>query len=71
MQPGKGHGDLLQKLSSMNINTLEEDQIKNIAKKMESRRRDKELPQLISHTLEEVAVRTFIRKLAEREKFQN
>ena len=71
MQPDKGHGDLLQKLSSMNINTLEEDQVKNIAEKMESRRRDEELPQLTTHTLKEITVRTFVRKLAEGEKFQN
>jgi hypothetical protein len=46
MQPDKGHGNLLQKLSSMNINTLEEDQVEDIAEKIESGRRDEELPQL-------------------------
>jgi hypothetical protein len=44
MQPDKGHGNLLQKLSSMNINTLEEDQVKDIAEKIEFERRDEELP---------------------------
>jgi type III secretory pathway component EscV len=71
MQPDKGHGNLLQKLSSMNINTLEEDQVEDIAEKIESGRRDEELPQLTIYTLEEVTVRTFIRKLVEGEKFQN
>jgi hypothetical protein len=49
MQPDKGHGNLFQKLSSMNINTLEEDQVKDIAEKIESGRRDEELPQLTIH----------------------
>jgi len=71
MQPDKGHGNLLQKFFSMNINTLEEDQVEEIAKKIESRRRDKELPQLTIYTLEEFTAKTFIRKLAEGEKFQN
>jgi hypothetical protein len=71
MQLDKRHGNLLQKLSSMNINTLKEDQVEDIAEKIESKRRDEELPQLTIYTLEEVTVRTFIRKLAEGEKFQN
>ena len=52
MQSDKGHGNLLHKLSSMNINTLEEDQVEDIAEKNESGRRDEELPQLTIHTLE-------------------
>ena len=71
IQPDGGHGDLFQKLSSMNINTLEENQLKDIAEKIESERRIEEMPQLTIHTLEEVTVKTFIRKLAEGEKFQN
>ena len=49
MQPDKGHGNLLQKLSSMNINTLEKDQVEGIIKKIESETRDEELPQLTNH----------------------
>jgi hypothetical protein len=71
MQPDKGHGNLFQKFFSMNINTLEEDQVKNIAEKIESGRKDEELPQLTIHTREEVTDMTFIRKLTEGEKFQN
>ncbi|XP_073261302.1 uncharacterized protein [Populus alba] len=59
MQPDKGHGNLLQKLSLMNINTLKEDQVKDLAEKIESERRDEELPQLTIHTLEEVTIKTF------------
>jgi isopropylmalate/homocitrate/citramalate synthase len=70
-QPDKGHGNLLQKLSLMNINTLEEEQVEDFAKKIKSERRDEELSQLTIYTLEEVTARTFVRKLAEREKFQN
>jgi hypothetical protein len=55
----------------MNINTLEEDQVKNIAEKIESGRKDEELPQLTIRPREEVTDMTFIRKLAEGEKFQN
>jgi hypothetical protein len=32
---------------------------------------DKALPQLTVHTLEEVSAKTFVRKLAKGEKFQN
>lgn len=71
IQPDGGHGDLFQNLSSMNINTLEENQVKDIAEKIESERRIEEMPQLTIHTLEEVTVKTFVRKLAEGEKFQN
>ena len=41
MQPDKGHENLLQKLSLMNINTMEEDKKKGIVEKIESRRRMK------------------------------
>ena len=54
MQPDKGHGNLLQKLSSINKNTLEEDQVEDIAEKIESIRRDEDLPQLTIYTQEEV-----------------
>jgi len=65
MQLDKGHGNLFQKLSSMNINTLDEDQVEDIAEKIESGKRDEELPQLTIYNLEEFTARTFIRKLAE------
>ena len=52
MQPDKGDENFLQKLSSMNINTLEEDKVKGITRKTESRRKDEELPQLTIYTLE-------------------
>ena len=55
----------------MNINTLEGDQVEDIAKKIESGRRDEELPQLTIYTLEEFTAKTFVRKLAKGEKFQN
>ena len=71
IQPDMGHEDLFQKLSSMNINTLEENQFKDLVEKIESEMRVEELPQLTIHTLEEVTVKTFVRKLAEGEKFQN
>jgi hypothetical protein len=71
MQPDKGNEIFLQKLSSVNINTMEEDKVKGIAGKTESGRRDEELPQLTIYTLEKVIARTFVRKLVEGEKFQN
>ena len=71
IQPDGGHEDLFQKLSSININTLEEHQVKDSAEKFESERRDEEMTQLTIHTLEKVTVKTFVRKLAEGEKFQN
>ena len=61
MQPNKGDENFLQKLSSMNINTLDqEDKVKGIARKTEYRRRDEELPQLTIYTLEKVTARTFV-----------
>jgi hypothetical protein len=55
----------------MNINTLEEDQVEDIAEKIKFGKRDEELPQLTIYTLKEFTTRTFVRKLAEGEKFQN
>jgi hypothetical protein len=55
----------------MNINTLEGDEAKGIVKEIEVGRREEEMSQLTIYTLEEVAAKTFIRKLAEGEKFQN
>jgi hypothetical protein len=63
MQPDKGDENFLQKLSSMNINTMEEDKVKGIARKTEYRKRDEELPQLTIYTMENITARTFIQEL--------
>jgi hypothetical protein len=70
MQPEKGPEKFLWRLSSMNINTLEENKVKGFTEKTESGRRDEEIPQLTIYTLEEVTVKTFVRKLAKGEKFR-
>jgi len=44
MQPEKGLENFFWRLSSMNINTLEENNVKGFAKKTESGRRDEKLP---------------------------
>jgi hypothetical protein len=71
MQPEKGLENFFWRLSSMNINTLEENNVKGFAKKTESGRRDEKLPQLTIYTLKEVAAKIFVRKLAKGENFQN
>ena len=71
MQPEKGPENVFQKLSAMNINTLEEDEAKGIVEETEVGRRDEEMSQLTIYTLEEVVARAFVRKLAKGEKFQN
>jgi len=71
MQPEKGPENVFQKLSAMNINTLEEDEVKGIVEETEVGRRDEEMSQLTIYTLEEVVARAFVRKLAKGEKFQN
>jgi hypothetical protein len=55
----------------MNINTLKEDEAKGVVEEIEVGRREEEMSQLTIYTLEEVASRTFVRKLAKGEKFQN
>jgi hypothetical protein len=44
MEPEKGPAKFLRRLSSININTLEENKVKGFAEKTESGRRDEELP---------------------------
>jgi len=55
----------------MSINTLEEDNMEGGDMKTVAGRKDEALPQLTIHSMEEVSAKTFIRKLAEGEKFQN
>ena len=71
MQPDKDSESLGQKLSTMDINTLEKDKEEGSGMNMVSGVEDESLPQLTVHTLEEVPTMTFVRKLAMGEKFQN
>ncbi|XP_061979625.1 uncharacterized protein LOC133700079 [Populus nigra] len=71
MQPDKDSESLGQKLSTMDINTLEKDKEEGSGMNMVSGVKDESLPQLTVHTLEEVSTTTFVRKLAMGEKFQN
>jgi hypothetical protein len=52
MQPEQGHESSLQKLSSMSINIVENEEVEGITGKTQSGRRDEELPQ----DLEEVGI---------------
>ena len=61
----------LQKLQSMSINAMENEDIDSIVKKTRSKRKDEELLQLTIYALEEVITHACIRKLAGGEKFQN
>jgi hypothetical protein len=70
MQPDKDSESLSQKLSTMDINTLEKDKEEGSGMNMVSGVEDESLPQLTVHTLEEVPTTTFVRKLAMGEKFQ-
>jgi len=67
----KGLENLGQKLSMMNVNTMEEGEIEGDDKKTQVGNEEEALPQLVVHTLEEVSAKTFVRKLAQGEKFQN
>jgi hypothetical protein len=60
MQPDKGLESLGQDLSTMNINTLEEDKVKGDDQKIESGKKDEVLPQITIYTMEEVSAKTFI-----------
>ncbi|XP_073259781.1 uncharacterized protein [Populus alba] len=71
MQPNEGVESLGQELSNISINTLEEDNMEGGDMKMVAGEEDEALPQLTIHTMEEVSTETFVRKLAEGEKFQN
>jgi len=55
----------------MNINTLEEEQVKGDDEKIKVGKEDEVLSQLTIHTLEEVSTNTFEQKLAKGKKFQN
>jgi hypothetical protein len=55
----------------VSINTLEKDKVEGSDTKIVVEREDEALPQLTVHILEEVLTKTFVRKLAEGEKFQN
>jgi hypothetical protein len=55
----------------VSINTLEKDKVEGSDTKIVVEREDEALPQLTVHILEEVPTKTFVRKLAEGEKFQN
>jgi len=69
MQPDKGSESLSQELSTISINTLEGDKEKGGDMNRVAGGEDESLPQLTVHTLEEVFVKTFVRKLAVGEKF--
>jgi hypothetical protein len=71
MQPDKDLESLSKKLLTMDINTLEKDKEEGSAMNMVSGVEDESLPQLTVYTLEEVSTKTFVRKLAMGEKFQN
>jgi hypothetical protein len=71
MQPDKDSESLSQRLSTMDINTLEKDKEEGSGMNIVSGVEDESLPQLTVHTLEEVPTMTFVRKLAMGEKFQN
>ena len=60
MQPDKELESLGQDLSTMNINTLEEDKVKGDDQKIESGKEDEVLPQITIYTMEEVFANTFI-----------
>jgi hypothetical protein len=71
MQPDNGAQDVVQRLVTVTINTFEEDKVEGSDMKTVVEREDETLPQLTVHILEEVPTKTFVRKLAEGEKFQN
>jgi hypothetical protein len=60
MQPDKGLESLVQELSTMSINTLEEDKVEEGGTKMVAGKEDEALPQLTVHILEEVSAKTFV-----------
>jgi len=71
MQHDKGDESLGQELSNMGINTLGENKVEGDDMKTVARKGDEALPQLTVYTIEEVSAKTFVRKLAQDEKFQN
>ena len=71
MQPDKGAESLGLELANLDINTLEGNEKKGDNMKAVAGKEDEVLPQLTIHTLEEVSAKTFVRRLAQGEKFQN
>ena len=71
MQHDKGAESLGQELTNMSINTLGENKVEGDDMKIVARKGDEALPQLTVYTIEEVSAKTFVRKLAQDEKFQN
>ena len=71
MQHDKGAESLGQELSNISINTLGENKVEGDDMKTVARKGDEALPQLTVYTIEEVSAKTFVRKLAQDEKFQN
>ena len=71
IQHGKEAESLDQELSNMSINTLGENKIEEDDTKTVARKGDEALPQLTVYTIEDVSAKTFVRKLAQDEKFQN
>jgi hypothetical protein len=71
MQHDEGAESLGQELSNMGINTLGENKVEGDDMKTVARKGDEALPQLTVYTIEEVSAKTFVRKLAQDEKFQN
>jgi len=71
MQHDKEAESLCQELSNMSINTLGENKVEGDDMKTVARKGDEALPQLTVYTIEEVSAKTFVRKLAQDEKFQN
>ncbi|XP_073260913.1 uncharacterized protein [Populus alba] len=83
MEPDNRAEDDIQRMATMSINTLEDDKEEGSGTKtiveMEDEvlpqltveMEDEMLPQLTVHILEELPTKTFVRRLAEGEKFQN
>jgi hypothetical protein len=71
IQPDKRAESLGKELSNMSINTLEANKVNGDDMKTITGKGDEVLPQLTVHTLEEVSIKTFVRKLAQGEKFQS
>ena len=71
MHPDNRAEDDIQRMASMSINTLEEDKEEESGTKTVVNMEDEMLPQLTVHSLEELPTKTFVRRLAEGEKFQN
>jgi hypothetical protein len=71
MQPDKRQESFGQKLSIMNVNTLEKEKVKGYTEIMESENKDEILPQLSIHTLKKVFVKILVQKLIKDGKFHN